>query len=313
MVGPEVVAAREQPGRDQLLEHRTAEIEGDPGVHQPVEHALRASHPADPQAAPEGLAGAAERHRLGCEGGERLGHRPLVEPERLVRLVDDRHRADPPQERGVLLALGVGHQVAGGVLEVGDQVGELGPRLAHDPVDRVEVPAVDVHRYAGQPRAGAAQRLEGVGIARRLDEHAVTSAHQALRHDGEGRQGAGHDHDLGRVGRQSARVVRRGDGLLERGDAGGEVAVPAEVAREVLDGVGVRRADAGQCRRGGAGEVDDVVARGLRVEGAVEPSAAPAGQPGVGAGALSGLGEAALDQPGVRAGDGRPREARGRR
>ena len=93
LVGPQLVATGEQPGRHELFQHGAAQVERHPDVHQPLEHAVGAAHPADPEAAPEALAGAPEGDRLGGEGGERPRHRPPVEGEGLVRLVDDGGRA----------------------------------------------------------------------------------------------------------------------------------------------------------------------------------------------------------------------------
>jgi hypothetical protein len=285
---------------------RASQVECDPRPHKHVEHAVRAAHPPDAHPSPEALAGAAQGHRLGRERSERAGHRPAVEGERLVRLVHDGDRPGSPQEHRELLSPSPRHQVAGRVLEVGDQVGQGGPRRPQHATERVEIPAVDVHGSADETSPGAAQSRERVGVSGRLDQHAVARPHQGLSHDGESGERPGHHHDLRGVGRQPARVVRRGDGLLEHGDAGGEVAVAAEIARQVLECLGVRRPDARHGGRRRGVEVDDVVAGGRRREGPVQSAAAPARQPGVGAGALLGLGETALDEPGVRAGHGGP-------
>ena len=117
-------AALEQPQQDQLLEHRRAEVEADPGVGEPVDQVVRRPHPAEPQAAPEALAGAADGDRARGERRERPRHRLALERQRLVRLVDDRDRARGADVRGVRLPLLVAHQQAGGVLEVRDQVGQ---------------------------------------------------------------------------------------------------------------------------------------------------------------------------------------------
>jgi hypothetical protein len=233
----------------------------------------------------------------------------MVEPQLGVRLVDDRDRPRAPQDRGVLLTLGVAHQVARGVLEVGDQVRESRSRLSHHPTDGVEVPAADVHRHRHVPGPGAAERGVGVGVARRLHEHALARADQCLGHDHQSRQRARHDQDLVRRRRQTARDVRLCDRLLQRGQAGREVAVPAEVERQVLHGVGVRRGDAGRRGRRGTAQVDHVVVADVGGQGSVERLASPAGDPRVGARSLPGHREPALDQRGVGPGDGGARDA----
>ena len=157
---------------------------------------------------------------------------------------------DAAQVAGVLLALGVGHQVAGGVLEVRDQVGQRGRVLPQPGRDRVEVPAVGIDRGGHQPGAPVPQRLGRVGVHRRLDLHPLARGGEGLRHDRDGAQCARGHHDLAGVGRQPPRVVRRRDRLLERRQPGGVVAVPGEVGRQVVHRGGVRL---GQARAGTAG------------------------------------------------------------
>ncbi len=228
-----------------------------------------------------------------------------------MRLVHHGDGAGAPQQRRELLALGVRHQVAGRVLEVRDQVGQLRPGLPQEAAHGSEVPAVDVHRQPDAPGPGPAQRRVRVRVAGALHQHAVAGADQALRDHGECGQRSGHHHDLRRVRRQTTGVVGPGHRLLEGRHAGGEVPVSAEVAGQVLHGLGVRRPDAGQRRRCGTVQVDHVVVGGRRCEGPVEAAPPASGQTGVRAGPLARRGEPALDQAGVRPGDGRPRDAQG--
>ena len=69
-------------------------------------------------------------------------------------LVDDGDGRRAPQMAGVRLALDLGHQVAGGVLEVGDQVGQPGSYLSERGADGVEVPPLRIDRTSPHPAAG---------------------------------------------------------------------------------------------------------------------------------------------------------------
>ena len=298
---------RQQPRQHQLLEHGRAEVEAEPRAGQPFGHPGWHAHPPQAQPAPEGLAGAADRDRVGGVRRERPWHLLTVQRQRLQRLVHDGDGARGAQVAGVLLALLVGHQVAGGVLEVGDEVGQRRPHLSQLGTDGVEVPALGVDRGPDQPAAGVAQGERGVGVDRRLDQHPVAASGQRLRHDRSAGQRAGGDDHLRRVGRQPALVEAARDGGLQVGEAGGEVPVPAEVRRQLGHRVGVRARQAGRGHRGGAAEVDavGVVDRELVGGQRPVPGAGPsAGHQGEGACALPGHGVPALAQLRVGPRDG---------
>ena len=73
--------------------------------------------------------------------GEGQGHADVCQCDGLQRFVDDRGRARGMQRGGIACALVIAHQEAGGILEVGDQVGQVRPRLPQCGLDAVQVPA----------------------------------------------------------------------------------------------------------------------------------------------------------------------------
>ena len=161
-------------------------------------------------------------------------HLLALQRQRLVRLVDDRHGAGAAQVGGVRLALGVGHQQAGGVLEVRDQVGQ--PRAPSAAAPRRTASRSQPSGSTGEAPSRAPpvpHRLGRVGVDRRLDQHPVARTGERLGDDRGRGQRAGRDHDLLGVGRQPARVVGPGDRRLELGQPGREVAVAAEVGRQL--------------------------------------------------------------------------------
>ncbi len=299
----DLVGPLHQPGQHQLLEHGCAEVQPHPGLGQRVHPPVRCAQPAQPQPAPERLAGAADGDRVRGVRRERARHRLALERQCLVGLVHDGHGAGPPQVGGVLHPLLVGHHVTGRVLEVGDQVGQPRRGLPQRRADGVEVPALGVDRAAGDPGAPLADRLRRVRVDRRLHQHPLARTGQRLRDDRGRRQSARRHHDLVGVGRQPAGVVRRGDGLLQPGEPGGEVAVPAEVRRQLGRGLGVRRREPGRRGGGRAVQVDRLVVAGAGEQRAVVGPGPPAGHPGEGARAAAGLGVPAVAELGVRPGD----------
>ena len=211
---PRAVAAQdlrralEQSQEHELLEDGCAQVEAHPGPGQRVDEVVRRPHPAEPQAAPEALARAADGDRAGGVRRERPRHRLTLQRERLVRLVDHGDRARGPHVGGVRLPLLVAHQQPGRVLEVGDQVGQPRRGLPQRGAHGVEVPAVRVDGRGREPGAAGAQRLGGVGVDRGLDQHPVAGAGERLGDDRGRRQGARGHHDLAR-GRSAARARRR--------------------------------------------------------------------------------------------------------
>ncbi len=298
-----------QVSEHELLEHRCAQVEPDARVDQPLHLVEGSAHPAQSQTAPVGLARAADRDRVVGVRRERTGHRrgePGSQRERLVGLVGHDDRAGAGQGRRELLALRVGHQVAGGVLEVGDQVGQPRRGLAQGGAERVEVPAVGVDGRRHQPSARVAYGLGRVGIGRRLDHHPVARRGEGLRDDGRGGERPGGHHHLLGDGREAAGVVRRRDPRLQCGHAEREVARAAEVGGQLLGRalVGLDQPGRGGVRR--AVEVDDVLAAGAGHERPVVRAPLPAGDGGEGARAAARLGVARLAQHLVGAGHRRP-------
>ena len=250
-----------------------------------------AADPADPEAAPESSCWRCRAVTVvGRERGERPRHRPRRRGRSgLVRLVDDRDRAGPPEQRGVLLALGVAHQVAGGVLEVGDQVGQARPRLAHQAPDRVEVPAVHVHR-APAP----AGRRRGGGPRARWGSPATPRAHGRRGRPAPGRRpsaptarparpGPGRGRWAGRARRTTRRsppggpAGRWGSSRGRRGSSGRSATASAYAA-----------AMPGSGRGGGAAEVDQSSSPVVAGSACGRAPAPAAREPGVGARALPG-------------------------
>ncbi|CAM3770305.1 hypothetical protein NOMA109596_10085 [Nocardioides marinus] len=304
----------EQPGQHELLEHRRAQVEAQPRPCQLLGHPRRHPHPAQPQPAPEGLAGAADGDRTGGVRRERPRHLLTVQRQGLQRLVHDGDRAGGAQVAGVLLALGVAHQVPGGVLEVRHEVGQRRADLAQLGAHGREVPALGVDGRADEPTAGVAQRERGVGVDRRLHEHPVAAPGQRLRHDRGARERPGGDDHLGGVGGQPALLEPAGHLGLQVGEPGGEVPVPTEVRRQLAHRLGVGVREPGRGHRGGAAEVDPVGVADRELvgrQGAVAGAGPPAGHPGEGAGALPGHGVPGLAQLGVGAGDRGPRDTEG--
>ena len=175
--------------------------------------------PADPQPAPDGLAdradgdGAADRR-------ERRAGSLAVEAELAHRLVDDERRALPRGEVDGALAQPRRHRAAGGVVVVGHEVAERRARALERLLEGELVPAlVGGHRHRHEPGAARAQRLEGVRIARRLDERTVAARQQGAGQQADRVLGADRDHDLVGVGRQSARRVAVGERLPQHAQA----------------------------------------------------------------------------------------------
>ena len=108
------------------------------------------------------------------------------------------------------------HRAARRVLEVGHEVGQHRQRSREGLLGAVQVPPlVGRHRHADQAGVRSPERICGVRIGGRLDEHAIAAAEQ---HGGEQMDRAlrarGH-HDLARPGRDAALAVACGDRLAQ--------------------------------------------------------------------------------------------------
>ena len=158
-----------------------------------------------------------------------------LERERLVRLVDHGDRAGA--RAGGRRTPRAARRSSGGRSGSGSR-GSGRPAAARSGAGwrrRRRGPSRRGRPGAGTSRAPAVpDRLGGVGVDRRLDEHPVAGPGERLRHDRGRGQRARRDHDL--LGRRSAGRARRTSPrsrACSRGQPGREVAVPAEVRRQL--------------------------------------------------------------------------------
>ena len=161
-----------------------------------------------------------------------------------------------------------GHQVAGRVLELRDQVRQPGPGLPQGAQQQLVVPArvVEAQPVRDDPGPAGGERGQRVRVGGRLHQRRAAGRQDQPDHQVQRVLGAVGDHDLFGAGGQAPGGVERGDRLAQLADAGRVVAGAAEVAGQVLGGVagGVH-----QLRRGGergAAEVDHVPVVGRRPE-----------------------------------------------
>ncbi len=172
-------------------------------------------------------------HALGVQREHRR-QRFAAEAQLHVRVVlehDEVVLACQLQQR---LALDQREGVAGGVLEVGDDVGELRPHgrctlSGEQPREGVGVDAVGCQLHRMHTRPPRAQREQGTVVGGALHDHVVPLAHQLLEQKRVGlHRAVGHEHPLG------LHAVALGDpraqtGVADRGAIGGG---PGGVARK---------------------------------------------------------------------------------
>lgn len=165
-------AALQQPGDGELFEHGRAEVGVGAGGHEAADHLGGGAHPADAQPGPEGLAGRAHGDHGaagGVEGADRPGHvEPRFQDEVGHGLVGDEHGAGGPGRLDEFAALLLGGEGAGGVVEVGDHVGQPGSGVPQDLAPGGQVPAGEPvgHPDGHEPGAGLAHELKDIGVRR---------------------------------------------------------------------------------------------------------------------------------------------------
>ncbi|CAM5638078.1 hypothetical protein SALBM217S_02214 [Streptomyces griseoloalbus] len=165
-------------------------------------------------------------------------------------------RADVDEPRAPLVVVG---ERPGGVVEVGDDVGDARGGLAQHLAPAVEVPPREPvgHGDGDEPGAGLAHQLEDVGVGGRLHGNALAASAEEMADGVDGAHRAGGDHDLLGHGGDAPPGVAVGDHRAERGQPRRIVAVGVRVRRELLQralhGAGEPRLGGGQ---GGAAEVD---------------------------------------------------------
>ncbi|GAA0426794.1 hypothetical protein GCM10010357_55460 [Streptomyces luteireticuli] len=165
-------AAVQQPGDGELFEHGRAEVGVGAGGHEAADHLGGGAHPADAQPGPEGLAGRAHGgHGAagGVEGADRAGHlQPGFQHEVGHGLVGDEYGAGGPGRLDEFAALSLGGEGAGGVVEVGDHVGQAWGGVPQDLAPGGQVPACEPvgHPDGHEPGAGLAHQLKDIGVRR---------------------------------------------------------------------------------------------------------------------------------------------------
>jgi hypothetical protein len=175
----------------------------------------------------------------------RAGRRP-VDAELPHRLVGDDDGAGRGRGREQHPPGGVGHRRAGGVVQLGHDVGERRGRAADRGVEHALVPAAaDVDGDRHESGSGLAEGLVGVRVGRRLDQDGVAAADQHPGEQGDGVLRADGDDHLGGQGGQTALGVAVGDRGAEARVTDGVVPDPGERRRHVphrpFDGLGDAR------------------------------------------------------------------------
>jgi len=185
------------------------------------------------------------------------------ETDRDVRVVlEDRELvlAGEGEER---VALGAAQRVAGGVLEVGDDVGELGLDARIDQVgDAVDVDAVGLELDHADVGEALAQAEERPVVGRALDDDRVARLDELVEQEGVGLHGAVGDDDVRRLD-----AVLLGDPLPERhvADRGAVRGRAAGVVDEGAHGGVLESIDVDDVqRRRPAGERDRVGGHGAK-------------------------------------------------
>ena len=107
-----------------------------------------------------------------------------------------------------------------------------------------------------QPGAAVPERLEGVRVARRLDERAVAARDERAREQADRVLGADRDHDLVGLGRQSLARVAVGERLAQHAQPERVEARLVQVARQLGDGALGGGCHLGQGRQGRLAEVE---------------------------------------------------------
>ncbi len=236
-------AARpQQPVDGELFQHRRAHVRVGARRDQAADDVRGRPYPADPHTGPECLAGGADGQDRAARGVERADparHLDVRVQAQLVHgLVDhqDRARRTGGLDQGAAL-LFVG-QGSGGVVEVGDDVGQPRCGIPQDLTPAVHVPAAEplLHRHGHQPGARLPHQLKDVRVARGLHGDPLAASREEMADGVDGTHRPCGDHDLfGHRGDAASGVAVR-DHLPQCGKAGRVVAVRVCVGRQFLQG-----------------------------------------------------------------------------
>ncbi len=165
-------AGVQQPGDGELFQYGRSEVGIGAGRDQAADHLGGGAYPADPQPGPERLAGGAHGdHRAAgrVEGADGAGHgQPGFQGEVGHGLVGDQYGAGGPRRLDEFAPLGLGGEGTGGVVEVGDHVGQPGGGVPQDLAPGGQVPAAEPvgHADGYEPGTGLAQQLKDIGVRR---------------------------------------------------------------------------------------------------------------------------------------------------
>ena len=111
------------------------------------------------------------------------------------------------------LSVRSGHGVAGRVVVVGNQVGQIRGQLMDRGLHRVEIPAVLGHRDGHRTRPRGGDRRQRTVIRGLLDQHPVARLHVRRQDQADGMQRAGGHHDLVGLGGKSSLAISFGNRL----------------------------------------------------------------------------------------------------
>ncbi len=181
----------------------------------------------------------------------------VAEPDQPVGIVLEDPEAVLVRELDQPLALGGRERASGGVVEVGDHVGELHRAAGERRLEGVQVEPVRLQRHRHQLRARTAEQQQGAVVGGLLDDHAIAGLDHVAEEQRRGLHRAVGDHHLPGVDP----VELGGDPLAEPG-----MADPGAVGERLLPVVGersVRRLADGRGgqdvgARGASGEADHV-------------------------------------------------------
>ncbi len=165
-------AGVQQPADGQLFQYGRAEVGIGAGRDEAADHFGGGAYPADAEPGPERLAGGAhrdDRAACGVEGAYGTGHlEPGLQREVGHGLVGDEYGAGGSRGLDEFAALGLGGESAGGVVKIGDDVGQPGSGVPQDLAPGGQVPAAEPvgHPDGHEPGAGLTHELKDIGVRR---------------------------------------------------------------------------------------------------------------------------------------------------
>jgi hypothetical protein len=201
-------------GRGELVERRGVQVRRLFGDRARPAQLGRGAQPAEAQAGCHDLGEGAEQHRpvLGTGQCGEPGNGLAVVAQFAVRVVLDDPQARAGGHGGDRLAARRGHRAAGGVLEGGDEVEELGTLAADRLLQRRRIHPVGVPRHGDHACVREAEDLKCRQIAGVFDEDRVAGFEQGRGQQGQGLLGAGGDDQVVGGGGQAPGGDARGQG-----------------------------------------------------------------------------------------------------